>query len=61
MTYVQITPAISVALCLCDPSTVLAWGHQGHQTVDFIAASMVKGSKAERQVNLALVQYGNSK
>jgi hypothetical protein len=45
---------ISVALCLSYPLTALAYGHQGHETVGLIAASLIKGTNAEKQVKRLL-------
>jgi hypothetical protein len=50
---------IAVVLCLGNPLTALAWGHQGHQAVGFIAASMIKGTKAEKHVK-ALLRPGET-
>jgi hypothetical protein len=45
---------MSVAFCLSHPVATLAYGHQGHETVGLIAASLIKGTNAEKQVKKLL-------
>jgi S1/P1 Nuclease len=54
MQNIRFVALVATVLCLGNPSTVLAWGHQGHQAVGYIAASMIKGSHAEKQVKKLL-------
>jgi hypothetical protein len=46
--------ALSVAFCLSYPVSALAYGHQGHEAVGLIAASLIKGTNAEKQVKKLL-------
>jgi hypothetical protein len=54
MKRLRLTIAVSVALWLNNPTAAMAWGHQGHEAVGDIAAAMIKGSKAEKQVKKLL-------
>ena len=49
--------ALAATLPVCQPA--FAWGHQGHETVGALAALLIKGSNAEKQVQ-KLLQPGES-
>ncbi len=47
-------PRILALVLLLAPTFVLAWGKDGHETVGYLAAALIKGSNAETHVNQLL-------
>ncbi len=57
--YSLVLVTFAVALCLSAPVPVLAWGRDGHETVGYIAASLIIGTNAEKKVK-ALLHSGET-
>jgi hypothetical protein len=45
---------VVTAVLSLGANCALAWGHQGHETVGYIAALLIKGTNAEKQIKKLL-------